>query len=167
MKIEDVAWVLPWDYEAWLEYPNKSPYLQKDWNQTLITRINQCSAQIHKTSLRGGADTLFMNDNVLKIVETFEYYDIINKKIGESYQIVIDNSITEDIIFISNEKAIKSEIIPKTKEGEKIIHENGDIETIFDEVDFLPKALFSDDEIKDYRKRLKGCIPIKNYKATI
>jgi hypothetical protein len=28
---------------------------KKEWNQTLITKVNQTSAQIHKSTLRGGA----------------------------------------------------------------------------------------------------------------
>jgi hypothetical protein len=29
---------------------------KKEWNQTLITKVNQTSAQIHKSTLRGGAN---------------------------------------------------------------------------------------------------------------
>jgi len=48
------AWNLRWDYNGWKRLgSNAVPYTQKDWNQTLITAINQISAQIHKSTLRG------------------------------------------------------------------------------------------------------------------
>ena len=43
-----------WDYAG---LSNNTSFFgtQKDWNQTLVTRINEVSAQIHKATLRGGA----------------------------------------------------------------------------------------------------------------
>jgi hypothetical protein len=47
------AWNLRWDYNGWKRLGgNAVPYTQKDWNQTLITAINQISAQIHKSTLK-------------------------------------------------------------------------------------------------------------------
>ncbi len=42
-----------WDYKG---LSNNANFFgtQKDWNQTLITRVNELSAQIHKSTLRGG-----------------------------------------------------------------------------------------------------------------
>ena len=31
---------------------------QTDWNQTLVTKMNEISAQIHMSTLLGGADTV-------------------------------------------------------------------------------------------------------------
>ena len=44
-----------WDYKG---LSNNANFFgtQKDWNQTLITRVNELSAQIHKATLRGGAN---------------------------------------------------------------------------------------------------------------
>ena len=50
------AWNLRWDYNGWRRISQTTSYTQKDWNQTLITAINQLSAQIHKSTLRGGAN---------------------------------------------------------------------------------------------------------------
>jgi len=46
------AWTSKWDYNEW-RYGGASGatlqgYTQKDWNQTLITKVNQMSAQIHR-----------------------------------------------------------------------------------------------------------------------
>ena len=47
------AWNLRWDYNGWKRVSNGSVnYNQKDWNQTLITAINQISAQIHKSTIK-------------------------------------------------------------------------------------------------------------------
>ena len=46
----EAKWKLEWDYLWWKnKYPEISGSLltQNDWNQTLVTRINQISAQIH------------------------------------------------------------------------------------------------------------------------
>ena len=50
------AWQLRWDWNGWRKASlAANAYTQKDWNQTLITKVNQISAQIHKSTLRGGA----------------------------------------------------------------------------------------------------------------
>ena len=50
------AWSLRWDANGWKRSntgQGYAAYTQKDWNQTLITTINQLSAQIHKSTLKG------------------------------------------------------------------------------------------------------------------
>ena len=49
------AWTARWDYNVLRKGTNTYYGVQKDWNQTLVTKINQISAQIHKATLRGGA----------------------------------------------------------------------------------------------------------------
>lgn len=42
-------WTARWDYNGWQRLGTTSTvYTQKDWNQTLMTKINQISAQIQK-----------------------------------------------------------------------------------------------------------------------
>ena len=53
------AWQLRWDYNGWQRIGTPSTvYTQKDWNQTLMTQINKISAQIQKSTLRGGASLI-------------------------------------------------------------------------------------------------------------
>jgi hypothetical protein len=69
------AWQLRWDYNGWRKASNAaSPYTQKEWNQTLITVINQLSAQIHKTTLRGGANFIVVSSEVSAIFNDLEYF---------------------------------------------------------------------------------------------
>ena len=74
------AWNLRWDYNGWkrLASSGTTPYTQKDWNQTLITAINQLSAQIHKSTLRGGANWIVVSSEVSAIFDDLEYFHVSN-----------------------------------------------------------------------------------------
>jgi hypothetical protein len=71
------AWQLRWDYNGWRKASTTaSPYTQKDWNQTLITRVNQTSAQIHKSTLRGGANFIVVSSEISAIFDDLEYFHV-------------------------------------------------------------------------------------------
>jgi hypothetical protein len=71
------AWQLRWDYNGWRKASSAaSPYTQKDWNQTLITRVNQISAQIHKSTLRGGANFIVVSSEISAIMDDLEYFHV-------------------------------------------------------------------------------------------
>jgi hypothetical protein len=71
------AWQLRWDYNGWRRASSAaSPYTQKDWNQTLITRVNQLSAQIYKSTLRGGANFIVVSSEVSAIFDDLEYFHV-------------------------------------------------------------------------------------------
>ena len=74
------AWSLRWDYNGWKRFGSQgqAPYTQKDWNQTLITSINQLSAQIHKSTLRGGANWIVCSSEVSAIFDDLEYFHVSN-----------------------------------------------------------------------------------------
>jgi len=72
------AWNLRWDYNGWRRLSNTTSYTQKDWNQTLITAINQLSAQIHKSTLRGGANWIVVSSEVSAIFDDLEYFHVSN-----------------------------------------------------------------------------------------
>ena len=72
------AWNLRWDYNGWRRINNQVSYTQKDWNQTLITAINQLSAQIHKSTLRGGANWIVVSSEVSAIFDDLEYFHVSN-----------------------------------------------------------------------------------------
>jgi hypothetical protein len=76
------AWTAKWDYNEW-KYGGTSGatlqgYTQKDWNQTLVTKINQISAQIHKTTLRGGANWVVVSSEVSAVFDDLEYFHVSN-----------------------------------------------------------------------------------------
>jgi hypothetical protein len=71
------AWQLRWDYNGWRKASSAaSPYTQKDWNQTLITRVNQISAQIHKSTLRGGANFIVVSSEISAVFDDLEYFHV-------------------------------------------------------------------------------------------
>jgi hypothetical protein len=71
------AWQLRWDYAGWRKSSSvANPYTQKDWNQTLITKINQLSAQIHKSTLRGGANFIVVSSEVSAVMDDLEYFHV-------------------------------------------------------------------------------------------
>ena len=73
------AWNLRWDYNGWRRISSGTvAYTQKDWNQTLITAINQLSAQIHKSTLRGGANWIVVSSEVSAIFDDLEYFHVSN-----------------------------------------------------------------------------------------
>ena len=71
------AWQMRWDYYGWRKAALASnAYTQKDWNQTLITKVNQISAQIHKSTLRGGANFIVVSSEISAIFDDLEYFHV-------------------------------------------------------------------------------------------
>jgi hypothetical protein len=68
------AWQLRWDYNGWKRTSSGgfNAYTQKEWNQTLITKVNQISAQIHKSTLRGGANFIVVSSEISAIFDDLE-----------------------------------------------------------------------------------------------
>ena len=64
-----------WDYKG---LANNANFFgtQKDWNQTLITRVNELSAQIHKATLRGGANWVVCSAEAGAIFDDLEYFHV-------------------------------------------------------------------------------------------
>lgn len=70
-------WKLRWDVNGWRRQAGFSTnYTQKDWNQELIVRINQISAQIHKSTLRGGANFVVVSSEISAVFDNLEYFHV-------------------------------------------------------------------------------------------
>ena len=70
-------WQLKWDYNGWRRQAGFSTnYTQKDWNQTLMTLINQISAQIQKASLRSGANFCVVSAEIGAVLNDLEYFHV-------------------------------------------------------------------------------------------
>ena len=80
-------------------------YTQKDWNQTLMTQINKISAQIQKSTLRGGASFIVVSAEISAVLNDLEYFHVTDasaesmqynmgiEKIGAlqgRYQVIVD-----------------------------------------------------------------------------
>ena len=79
--LRDLRKVAPWqsrfDVNGWRRMASFSTnYTQKDWNQELFTVINQISAQIHKATLRGGANFLVVSSEISALFDNLEYFHV-------------------------------------------------------------------------------------------
>ena len=72
------AWTARWNYNGLRDQGTQYHGTQKDWNQTLVTRINQISAQIHKSTLRGGASWVVVSPEVSAVFDDLEYFHVSN-----------------------------------------------------------------------------------------
>ena len=72
------AWTARWDYNGLRKGTTNYYGVQKDWNQTLVTKINQISAQIHKATLRGGASWVVVSPEVSAVFDDLEYFHVSN-----------------------------------------------------------------------------------------
>lgn len=70
-------WQARWDVNGWRRMAAFSTnYTQKDWNQELFTKINQISAQIHKATLRGGANFIVVSSEISALFDNLEYFHV-------------------------------------------------------------------------------------------
>ena len=99
-------WQARWDYNGWQRRGTVSTvYTQKDWNQTIMTKINQISAQIQKSTLRGGANFIVVSAEISAVLNDLEYFHVTDasaesdqynmgiEKIGSlqgRYQVIVD-----------------------------------------------------------------------------
>jgi hypothetical protein len=72
------AWTSRWDYNGLRRQSTAYYGTQKDWNQTLVTKINQISAQIHKATLRGGASWIVVSPEISAVFDDLEYFHVSN-----------------------------------------------------------------------------------------
>ena len=70
-------WTLRWDHNGWRKVSGYSTnYTQKDWNQELFTTINRISAQIHKATLRGGANFIVVSSEISAVFDNLEFFHV-------------------------------------------------------------------------------------------
>ena len=70
-------WQLRWDHNGWRKMSAYSTnYTQKDWNQELFTAINRISAQIHKATLRGGANFIVVSSEISAVFDNLEFFHV-------------------------------------------------------------------------------------------
>ena len=70
-------WQARWDVNGWRRMAAFSTnYTQKDWNQELITKVNQIDAQIHKSTLRGGANFIVVSSEISALFNNLEYFHV-------------------------------------------------------------------------------------------
>lgn len=99
----EAKWKVNWDYLGWTAHTANGVFSQKDWNQTLHTRINELSAQINMKCQYGAANTLKMHDFAFSILNTLEYFKIHDDtscSLGTRYKVLVDNRLPTDKIYV-------------------------------------------------------------------
>lgn len=80
------AWKLRWDYKGYDKKVASGAVAltRKDYNQELITLVNQISAQIMKSTLRGGANWIVVSPEVAAVFNDLEYFHVSNADAEET-----------------------------------------------------------------------------------
>lgn len=132
-------------------------YAQLDWNETLITRVNQISAHIHKSSFRRGADTIILNPKNLVLFNSS--YDQETQSLRNRYKIVLNEDISLNHIFVCNrtDNTNPQMVVRPVEVGE------GEIPEIM----VLHERQCTPEEVLEYKRNLCGYIEIQNYNEGI
>jgi hypothetical protein len=96
-----------WDYKQWV---GNNLYNQMNWNKTLLTKINQQSAKIFKSSGIMGGTNILTHHILAPLFYEFEYYNAESSILCGRYEVQFTNNIENNIIKIYNiynEKLIK------------------------------------------------------------
>lgn len=108
--LRDLRKAAPWqarfDVNGWKRQSAFSTnYTQKDWNQEFVTKINQISGQIQKSTLRGGANFIVISTEISAMLNNLEYFHVTDasaesdqynmgiEKVGSlqgRYQVIVD-----------------------------------------------------------------------------
>lgn len=142
---------LIWDSKGYIKLGHDDS-AQEDWNQTLMTLINQESSKIHKTTFRYGADTILINPNLYPLFKTLSYYNDETKMLMD-YSIIISESIGLNIIQLTSKKAIINLYISF------VVTINSEIT----QLKFKPIYDCTAKEIGDYYTALSSKIKVDNY----
>jgi len=142
-----------WDYNN----PDETLLSRRDWNRTLITKINHISNLVHCGSIRGGVDTIIIHPSIEELFYSDWYFEGTNQLMGR-YQIVLDDSMPRDMIKLENSKVLGNlVVIPRLlEEG------NPAGDPLFPTIDMVDIRSCSEDEIVSYIGELGGYIDIIN-----
>ena len=137
-----------WDLRGWMGVIEPTPDAQRNWNKTLIDKINLVSENISNGSMVGGADTIVINPYVELILHP-ELYDDFRKKLSNNISVVLDHNVDKDRIEVKNEKILEGlKEIPFKNEDGSIV--------------FRPLEECSEEEIVSHISSLIGYIVIEN-----
>jgi len=156
-------WHLRWDYMGWetLSINNGTDINQLDWNETLITKINQISAQMHRISRTGGASHIKVHPFVKDLFKTIPYYDETTSKLSR-YDVIYDDNIKINEIYVIAKEWNDVLFIPRFELGKTTTNDNRELETELREVSFNHISTYTDEEVVEYNKKLLGFIKIDN-----
>lgn len=162
---ESHKWDLQWDYKPHKLSSDEAEYSQNDWNQVLMTKVNQISAQIHMSCLRGPATKVIVHSYLEPLFATLEYYNFDKHLLCSRYDVIFTSDIEENTIYVVAEEWLDSIIIPRANIGDTTINEDGEQEIEISEVEFhhITSDELTPEEIVEFRDKLIGRIKVVNY----
>lgn len=96
-----------WDYEGREKFGRKTdsrgnPFFddQNDWNQTLITTINQMDANIHQQNLKGAGNKIRINSQMFPLISTLAFFKGETMTVENRYKVIIDENIPKNKILV-------------------------------------------------------------------
>jgi hypothetical protein len=166
-----------WDYAG---LRNNANFFgtQKDWNQTLVTRVNELSAQIHKATLRGGANWIICSAEAGAIFDDLEYFHVDSSASPETekYNLVLRRSVTLETVMLCTKTHTclltlsfldTKEILFRGRICVRSIYSIAITATIYDPRDFTPrKGIMTRYAKKMINNRFYGVIILDNLTLT-
>ncbi len=125
MNTPKATWSLTWDYTEWINMFEQSMFsTQRDWNQTLVTRINQLAANIAKASLIGGGNMISLHPHLLPLFDDLEYLKINEdgqRILSGRYRFNLDMTLPEDKIYVYISMELAAPLILEGMENKKMV----------------------------------------------
>jgi hypothetical protein len=140
-----------WDLRGWMGVEEPTPHAQREWNKTLLEKINLISNKIQQSSLRNGADTIILHPD-LEILFHPDHYDDFRKRLMNNFNVILDSTMERDRIELNNKELLENlQFIPfRVENGETSI------------IELRPISSCSEDEVIKYIEGLVGFVLIDN-----
>lgn len=109
--MEEMTWKYDGAGEAFVPFPN-----QVDWNQTLITKINQCGASFYKVPTAAkethsnAANKLLVSENLRPVFESLEFYNKTASILSGRFDVEFTVDSENEIIMIRLNDDFKKKI---------------------------------------------------------
>lgn len=94
--------IVVWDY---LGYRTTDDFFttQREWNRTLITKINQISAKVYNNGNElGGANIIEVSSEFLPIIDLLDFYEPVSSILCGKYNVIINDEVPFDSVLVYN-----------------------------------------------------------------
>jgi hypothetical protein len=140
--------IITWDFMGWKEHNEPEVGLQLKWNKTLIEKFVEISTKIHKSSFRGGADTITISPGLEGLLHP-DYYDNHRKILDGGYRVILDETVDRYVIRLENLKVLEDlRFIPDA--------------SVEGEINFKPLNECTEEQIVNYIESLVGFVIVEN-----
>lgn len=123
----------------------------------ILVKITELSSNIHRATFFGGANRLVVNQAIIPLFDKLPEGCFKRDELKLlSFQIEIDNTIDENIIYLYNKPKSDIVVIPVPKKPR--------LGETYGTVTLKPLSVFSEEEIKEYKSKFNAYLAIIRYK---